>query len=103
MTFCIIIILRDIQLTNVVIRIRGNLEFYDDKQISHLIYLTVGYVHNLGLSQRPLKPQQKATLTFNPSDAKEAMRGVFLTTIVEESHSLEEQRCLLGCYYLMSL
>lgn len=82
---------------------RGNLEFYDDKRITHLIYLAVGYVHNLGLSQRPLPLQQKARLTFNPSDAKEAMRGVCLTTIAEESHTLEEQRCLLGCYYLMSL
>ncbi|KAK7754870.1 hypothetical protein SLS62_003184 [Diatrype stigma] len=81
----------------------GNLEFYDDKRITHLIYLAVGYVHNLGLSQRPLPLQRKAALAFNPGDAKEAMRGVYLTTIAEESHTLEERRCLLGCYYLMSL
>ncbi|KAI0881665.1 uncharacterized protein GGS22DRAFT_54773 [Annulohypoxylon maeteangense] len=81
----------------------GERDFYFDQKITYLSYLAMGYAHNLAITRPPPTLQQKMMVTINPKDAKEAMMGVHLTTMLDESHTPEEQRAFLGCQYLLSL
>lgn len=62
----------------------------------------MGYAHKLGISRPPLTMQQKMMLAVDPRDIKEAMIGHALTSVMEESHTPEEQRIFLGCQFLFS-
>ncbi|XDG04603.1 hypothetical protein ABKA04_004218 [Annulohypoxylon sp. FPYF3050] len=81
----------------------GEGHFYFDQRITYLTYLAMGYAHNLGITKPPPTKQQKMMVTVNPKDAKEAIMGNHLNTLLEESHTPEEQRAFLGCQYLLSL
>ena len=45
--------------------------------------------------------QQKMMVAAHPKDAKEAMMGHTLTTVLEESHTPEELRAFLGCQLII--
>ncbi|KAI1453677.1 hypothetical protein F4805DRAFT_469884 [Annulohypoxylon moriforme] len=81
----------------------GERDFYFDQKITYLTYLAMGYAHNLAITRPPPTMQQKMMVAINPKDAKEAMMGSHLTTMLDESHTPEEQRAFLGCQYLLSL
>ncbi|KAI2466671.1 hypothetical protein F4781DRAFT_423896 [Annulohypoxylon bovei var. microspora] len=81
----------------------GEPDFYFDQKITYLTYLSMGYAHNLAITRPPPTTQQKMMVAINPRDAREAIMGINLTTILEESHTPEEQRAFLGCQYLLSM
>ncbi|KAI1089299.1 hypothetical protein F5B19DRAFT_380845 [Rostrohypoxylon terebratum] len=81
----------------------GEGHFYFDQRITYLTYLAMGYAHNLAITRPPPTVQQKMMVTMSPKDAKEAIMGSHLTTLLDESHTPEEQRAFLGCQYLLSL
>ncbi|KAL7623431.1 hypothetical protein AAE478_007113 [Parahypoxylon ruwenzoriense] len=78
-------------------------DFYFDQKITYLIYLAMGYAHNLAITRPPPTMKQKMMIAIHPKDIKEAMVGHNLTTVLEESHTPEEQRAFLGCQYLLSV
>ncbi|KAI0842461.1 hypothetical protein F5Y06DRAFT_284609 [Hypoxylon sp. FL0890] len=78
-------------------------DFYWDQRITSLTYLAMGYAHNLAITRPPPTMQQKLLLAINPKDVKEAMLGHSFNTVLEESHTPEEQRAFLGCQYLLSM
>ncbi|KAI1389404.1 uncharacterized protein F4822DRAFT_398181 [Hypoxylon trugodes] len=81
----------------------GGHDFFFDQKITYLTYLTMGYAHNLAITRPPPTMQQKMMVAVNPKDAREALIGHELTTVLEESHTPEEQRAFLGCQYLLSV
>ncbi|KAI1099232.1 hypothetical protein F4804DRAFT_322439 [Jackrogersella minutella] len=81
----------------------GEPDFYFDQKITYLTYLAMGYAHNLAITRPPPTTQQKMMVAISPGDAKEAIMGNHLTSILEESHTPEEQRAFLGCQYLLSM
>ena len=88
---------------------RGDLSFYLDRQVTHLIHLAVGYAHDLGLTHVPvpyMADSHDGSLDAGQSEEAMYARGsgalVALQTL-EKFHNLEEQRAYLGCYYLMSV
>ncbi|KAI0006637.1 hypothetical protein F4779DRAFT_629678 [Xylariaceae sp. FL0662B] len=83
--------------------LQGLLVFIACQQVTCLTYLAVGYGHSLGIMRPPRSSHQKVKVATNPRDVKEAMLGRSLTTVLEESHTPEEQRAFLGCVYLLSL
>lgn len=90
-------------LQGVLVFVAWNIEdFYLDQKHTSLIYLAMGYAHKLGISRPPLTMQQKMMLAVDPRDIKEAMIGHALTSVMEESHTPEEQRIFLGCQFLFS-
>lgn len=78
-------------------------DFYFDQKITYLTYLAMGYAHNIAITRPPPTMKQKMMVVVDPKDAKEAMLGHNLTTVLEESHTPEEQRAFLGCQYLLSI
>ncbi|KAI1136177.1 hypothetical protein F5Y05DRAFT_405463 [Hypoxylon sp. FL0543] len=81
----------------------GEPDFYWDQRITSLTYLAMGYAHNLAITRPPPTMQQKLILAIRPKDVKEALLGHSFNTVLEESHTPEEQRAFLGCQYLLSL
>ncbi|KAI2627355.1 hypothetical protein GGS26DRAFT_561496 [Hypomontagnella submonticulosa] len=81
----------------------GEDHFYFDQKVTYLTYLAMGYAHNLALTRPPPTMQQKMMVAAYPKDAKEAMMGHTLTTVLEESHTPEELRAFLGCQFLLSI
>ncbi|OTB01456.1 hypothetical protein M426DRAFT_323472 [Hypoxylon sp. CI-4A] len=81
----------------------GEQHFYFDQKITYLTYLAMGYAHNLAITRPPPTTQQKMMVAVHPKDAKEAIMGHNLTSVLEESHTPEEQRAFLGCQYLLSM
>ncbi|KAI1657196.1 hypothetical protein F4813DRAFT_360617 [Daldinia decipiens] len=81
----------------------GEHDFYFDQKITYLTHLAMGYAHNLAITRPPPTMQQKMTVAVNPKDVKEALMGYSMTTVLEESHTPEEQRAFLGCKYLLSV
>ncbi|KAI5856176.1 hypothetical protein GGS23DRAFT_617875 [Durotheca rogersii] len=81
----------------------GEEDFYMDQKNTYLIYLAMGYAHNLAITRPYPTPKQKLTIAVHPKDIKEAMVGHTLTTVLEENHTAEEQRAFLGCHYLLSV
>ncbi|KAH7326350.1 hypothetical protein B0I35DRAFT_132422 [Stachybotrys elegans] len=70
-----------------------------ESAITHLTYLALGYAHNLGLTRIPLSILQQMGLDNIPDD----LRHSNLAAIISRTHSSEDQRALLGCYYLVSM
>ncbi|XXH03354.1 hypothetical protein Hte_009752 [Hypoxylon texense] len=81
----------------------GEHDFYFDQKITYLTYLAMGYAHNIAITRPPPTMKQKMMVVVDPKDAKEALLGHHLTTVLEESHTPEEQRAFLGCQYLLSM
>lgn len=81
----------------------GEHDFYFDQKITYLTYLAMGYAHNIAITRPPPTMQQKMTVVIHPKDAHEAIQAHHLTTVLEESHTPEEQRAFLGCQYLLSV
>ncbi|KAI0853098.1 hypothetical protein F5Y00DRAFT_225415 [Daldinia vernicosa] len=81
----------------------GEHDFYFDQKITYLTHLAMGYAHNLAITRPPPTMQQKMTVAVNPKDVKEALMSYNMTTVLEESHTPEEQRAFLGCKYLLSV
>ncbi|KAI1416121.1 hypothetical protein F5Y13DRAFT_177722 [Hypoxylon sp. FL1857] len=81
----------------------GEPDFYWDQRITSLTYLAMGYAHNLAITRPPPTMQQKLILAIHPKDVKEALIGHSFNTVLEESHTPEEQRAFLGCQYLLSM
>ncbi|KAI1372905.1 hypothetical protein F4677DRAFT_431152 [Hypoxylon crocopeplum] len=81
----------------------GMHDFYFDQKGTYLTYLAMGYAHNLAITRPPPTMSQKMMVAIHPKDIKEALVGHQLTTVLEESHSAEEQRAFLGCQYLLSI
>jgi len=81
------------------------LQFYLDRQITHLISLSTGYAYNLGLTRIPPLYLGRERFIDVANDANEAMwaKDSRVLEAMETFHSIEEQRCLLGCYYLASV
>ncbi|KAI2624858.1 hypothetical protein GGR54DRAFT_538529 [Hypoxylon sp. NC1633] len=82
---------------------RSGYDFYFDQRGTSLTYLAMGYAHNLAITRPPPTTNQKLMVAANPQDIKEAIVGHHLTTVLEESHTPEEQRAFLGCQYLLSI
>ncbi|KAI0016186.1 hypothetical protein F4780DRAFT_798565 [Xylariomycetidae sp. FL0641] len=78
----------------------GKHEFFTDRNLTQLIYLAVGHAHSLGLTRKPLSSCRKITIAVSPKDVREGLEGQKLSNVTEESHTPEERRALLGCYYL---
>ncbi|KAI1762585.1 hypothetical protein GGR53DRAFT_500812 [Hypoxylon sp. FL1150] len=81
----------------------GEHGFYFDQKITYLTYLAMGYAHNIAITRPPPTMKQKMTVVIHPKDAHEAIQAHNLTTVLEESHTPEEQRAFLGCQYLLSV
>lgn len=81
----------------------GEADFYFDQKITYLIYLAMGYAHNLAITRPPPTMRQKMMVVIHPKDLKDALYASNLTTVLEESHTHEEQRAFLGCQYLLSV
>ncbi|OTA88000.1 hypothetical protein M434DRAFT_399201 [Hypoxylon sp. CO27-5] len=81
----------------------GEHDFYWDQRITSLTYLAMGYAHNLAITRPPPTMQQKLLLAIHPKDVKEALIGHSFDSVLEESHTPEEQRAFLGCQYLLSM
>ncbi|KAI0144220.1 hypothetical protein F4776DRAFT_611269 [Hypoxylon sp. NC0597] len=81
----------------------GEPDFYWDQRITSLTYLAMGYAHNLAITRPPPTMQQKLLLAIHPKDVKEALIGHSFDSVLEESHTPEEQRAFLGCQYLLSM
>ncbi|KUI72520.1 hypothetical protein VM1G_08403 [Cytospora mali] len=77
----------------------ADLSFYMDKQITHLIYLAMGYACNLGLTRMP------CTSTENATDASQSIwcQAKRRVPTMQKTHDVDEQRAFLGCYYLQSV
>lgn len=73
---------------------RGNHSSYLDREITHLIYLAVGFAHNLGITRYPASSRERVKQAVSPDD---------FNTMADGFHSLEEMRAFLGCYYLLSV
>jgi hypothetical protein len=67
--------------------------------------LATGYAHNIGLTRIPPLIFGKEKFIGEPNDAIEAMYAKDPTVLkaMERLHTPEEQRALLGCYYLASV
>lgn len=77
--------------------------FYLDRQIAHLVYLAVGYAHNLGLSRRPFKLTHSQTKPPQPGSVDTATIARGILQVRQEVHTAEEKRALLGCFYLLTM
>ncbi|KAJ4267475.1 hypothetical protein NW762_003582 [Fusarium torreyae] len=67
----------------------------DTSQIVNLAFLALGYAHNLGITQYPPSAIPRTGYSEILSSAEKARQ--------ENTHSLEEQRALLGLYCVLSM
>ena len=84
---------------------RGEYQFYLDRQITHLISLAVGYAHNLGLTRSPGAMSHEFRSSTDPTAPESAMylREQRHFEMLQRTHTIEERRVYLGCYFLMSV
>ncbi|KAI1501431.1 hypothetical protein F5X99DRAFT_382449 [Biscogniauxia marginata] len=80
----------------------GHHEFYMDRKITQLVYLAAGYVHSLGITHHPYLADHWAMVTLSPNNAKEIFMR-YNHPPIETSHTLEERRAFLGCFYVLSI
>ncbi|KAM5376864.1 hypothetical protein ACJZ2D_005351 [Fusarium nematophilum] len=73
--------------------------FIDDGQVTSLEYLALGYAHRLGITQIPPSLLEQIASTNQPETSGFAAK----TRVPQTTHSLDEQRALLGLYCILSV